>query len=665
MSRKSFKDKPHITNGIKISIKHRDKLYKKYLNNPNDINKAVWRKFRNKTNEVIKKAEQLYYSKQISNHNNNCRELWKTFGKILNKNKIKHNTITTLNINNKIISNKNHIVEEFNKYFCQVGETLASRFDGINNDYANYLSNPAQQSIHLYKISPNEILTQINNLKDSNSTGSDEISTRFIKLSGSILIPALEYLFNLVISKGEYPDSLKIAKVIPIFKSGDPSKTNNYRPISVLCSINKILEKILHKRLTDYLEKFKLLYKYQYGFRKGHSTIHAITEMVDNIKLSMDNNKLTCGIFVDLSTAFNTVNHNILLAKLNHYGIRGTANKLFKSYLSNRKQFVQINEHKSSTQGISCGVPQGSVLGPLLFLLFINDLHICCPSGAVRIFADDTSVFFSCSDIDKLVTKAQEIMMQLHNWFHANKLTLNTNKSNFVIFRSPRHNIINVPEKISFLNTEIVRANQVKYLGLILDENLNWNAHISSVCSKLKRYFKVFYSIRNFLTKQHITTIYYTLIYSHVKYGLSIYGFTNKKNLDKLQKVQNQLLKVLTKKKYRYSTNMLHNDLNILKVNDIKTLEILTFVHNFFSNKLPSAFDNYFTTFADLHSINTRNKNKRLIVANHRTNFGANTVKIKGTILWNNLNVNLRSCNNIKRFRREWKAMVLPYNLIV
>ena len=134
-------------------------------------------------------------------------------------------------------------------------------------------------------------------------------------------------------------------------------------------------------------------------------------------------------------------------------------------------------------------------------------------------------------------------MMQLHNWFHANKLTLNTNKSNFVIFRSPRHNIINVPEKISFLNTEIVRANQVKYLGLILDENLNWNAHISSVCSKLKRYFKVFYSIRNFLTKQHITTIYYTLIYSHVKYALSMYGLTNKKNLDKLQNV-------LAKKRY-------------------------------------------------------------------------------------------------------------------
>ena len=309
------------------------------------------------------------------------------------------------------------------------------------------MNNPAQQSIYLYKITQKEILDQIKNLKESNSTGYDQISSKFIKLSKSILVPALEYIFNLVISEGEYPDSLKIAKVIPIFKSGDPNKTNNYRPISILCSINKILEKILHKRVSDYLEKFKLLYKYQYGFRKGHSTIQAITELADNIKLSMDDNRLTCGIFVDLSKAFDTVNHNILLAKLEHYGIRGNANKLFKSYLTNRKQFVQINEHQSSTQNISCGVPQGSVLGPLLFILFINDLSICCPTGAVRIFADDTSVYFSSSSLDELISMAQVIMEQLHKWFNANKLTLNASKSNFIIFRSPRMKINNIPEK--------------------------------------------------------------------------------------------------------------------------------------------------------------------------------------------------------------------------
>ena len=199
----------------------------------------------------------------------------------------------------------------------------------------------------------------------------------------------------------------------------------------------------------------------------------------------------------------------------------------------------------------------------------------------------------------------------------------------FVIFRSPRMKIDNIPEKISFLNSEIERTNQVKYLGLIFDENLNWNAHITGVCKKLKRNFKTFFAIRNFISKEHIKVIYYTLIYSNIKYGISIYGLGNKNSLDKIQKVQNQLLKVLTNKRYRYSTNILHNDLNILKVNDIKTLETLTFVHNFFSNKLPSVFDNYFTTFASLHSTNTRNNQRCLIIHNHKANLGANTIKVK------------------------------------
>merc|ERR1711954_372892 len=199
---------------------------------------------------------------------------------------------------------------------------------------------------------------------------------------------ALVKIFNLSINTGIYPNSLKIAKVIPIFKSGSKNSVNNYRPISILSTINKIFEKIIYSRLVNYIDKFKLLYKYQFGFRKNHSTEHALIELTDQIKSNIGENKLSCGIFIDLSKAFDTVNHEILLGKLEHYGIKGNTLTLLKSYLSDRKQYVQIEKSKSQTRSISCGVPQGSVLGSLHFVLFINDLPACCPSGKVRIFAD-------------------------------------------------------------------------------------------------------------------------------------------------------------------------------------------------------------------------------------------------------------------------------------
>ena len=232
-------------------------------------------------------------------------------------------------------------------FFSEVETNLAKKFSNDNiKEYKKYLNNPAEQSLLLYKIDINEIKNAISNLKNSNSSSHDEITSKFVKISTPILIPALEKVFNLSISTGLYPSKLKIAKVIPIYKKGDSKSLNNYRPISILSTINKIFEKILHARLIKYIDSFNILYKYQFGFRKNHSTEHALIEIVDQIRLSIDQKQLTCGIFIDLSKAFDTVDHNILLGKLEYYGIRGNALNLFKSYLSNRKQYTVIENNK-------------------------------------------------------------------------------------------------------------------------------------------------------------------------------------------------------------------------------------------------------------------------------------------------------------------------------
>ena len=509
--------------------------------------------------------------------------------------------------------------------------------------------------MYLFPTAENEITDIINSLKNTHSTGYDNFSTKFIKISSSILAPALTKIFNLAIKAGTYPSKLKIAKVIPIFKKGDPTSINNYRPISILSPINKIFEKILYSRLTTYINNSNILYKYQYGFRKNHSTEHALIELTDQIRLARTKNIMTCGIFIDLSKAFDTVNHEILIKKLEYYGIRGIALDLFKSYLSDRKQYVQIDKCKSQTLPITCGVPQGSVLGPLFFILFINDLHKCCPDGKTRLFADDTTIFFHSNSAEDIKSKCKLIMTQLTKWFNANKLTLNSEKSSFTIFKSSKRNIPNLPEQIEFLNQRILRSANIKFLGIILDENLTFNEHVNEVCNKLKRLFHIFYSIRDYLNNNNIKTIYYALVYSRIKYGISVYGQACNNKMKRIQTLQNQLLKVLAGKEYRFSTDKLHVELELLKIKDIKEQEILAFVHNFFSNKLPAVFDGYFKTLASIHNRNTRHGNDLIKITGHDTDIEGLSIKIQGAKLWNKMNSDLKKIPKVKKFKKEYK----------
>ena len=293
----------------------------------------------------------------------------------------------------------------------------------------------------------------------------------------------------------------------------------------------------------------------------------ALIEIINNIKTAIDDDKFVCGIFLDLTKAFDTVNHQILLDKLHHYGVRGQTNDLFKSYLSNRKQYVKIGKSESSYQSINCGVPQGSVLGPLLFLIYVNDIANQSPLGNIRLFADDTNAFVEHENLEQLYENSKIIIEYLYKWFNANKLTVNSSKSSFTIFTTNHiRNTNHFPDNITINNERILISSSTKYLGVTIDQELSWKEHIQELCNKLKGMFSVFYNIRKYLTLDHIKTIYYALIYSRIKYGLVVYGTASNGILEKIQVLQNQLLKVLTGKPYLYGTNKLHNDLKLIKV---------------------------------------------------------------------------------------------------
>ena len=503
LSRKKFKDKPWITNGIKVSIRHRNKLYKRYIENRTVTNEQNWKKFRNKVTDCIRTAETHYYRTILTEHGNNCQNLWKIFGKMIKKNRNKVN-IDKLKVGNQLVNNPKQITESFNNFFTNVGNNLAQSLESSDeNAYKNYLGNPIQETLNLTETNPDETQKLIERINPKKSTGSDDLPGKFLIISAPIVAGPISKLFNLAIFTGEYPNALKIAKVLPIYKKGEHTDMNNYRPISILTQINKIFEQLLCNQMKAFFNNHDIFYKYQYGFRENHSTEQALIELTDRIKLSIDNKELACGIFIDLRKAFDTVNHKILIEKLKHVGVRGIPNQLINSYLTNRSQYIQLNNTKSDLMPINYGVPQGSVLGPLLFTIYINDLANCCQDGKVRIFADDTAVYFTCMNTEQLLTLGKSIMEGLDTWFKANLLTLNTDKSYFCIFRSSKRLVQNMPEEIEFNNKFIKRKSSVKYLGVILDEYLDWNEHISEVCKSLKKYFSIYYNIKKYLTLEH------------------------------------------------------------------------------------------------------------------------------------------------------------------
>ena len=676
LSNKEIKleQKPWISPNLRKMIRIRNKLFYRKKRQKNNFNvNRLYNLFRNRVVRECKKAKKTYFTNYFQENSKNIKKQWDGIRSIINMNKNKLTTINELKIENHSINNPKLIAEELNKFFTNIGPNTEKDLPKIPIiQPEKYLSERIQFDFLVAHVSNEEILGIIKDL-DNSATGPISIPINLLKLIPDLILIPLCRIINNSFQSGIFPDPLKISKVIPIHKEGPTDDLNNYRPISLLSIFDKIIEKAMHKRLYSFLEQHNILYKNQFGFRKNNSTTYALIDLTEQIKESIDSKKHCCGVFIDIRKAFDTVNHNILLNKLEHYGVRGTELNWFSSYLSNRFQFVELNGMSSSLRKLTCGIPQGSCLGPLLFLIYINDLPNTSKLLNFHLFADDTHIYHESSTLKSLELVMNKELKKISTWLIVNRLSLNVKKTNFVLFH-PFNKPLKQNITLKINNKAIKEVKYIRYLGVLLDSTLTWKHHILKVTKTLSKFCGLFYKIRPYVTIKILKMLYNSLIYSQLTYGAEVWTLAANSLLNSIFIIQKRLVRIMTfndrrGENFQYPhSDPLFKRLDILKIYDIHKLGLCKFIYKYFHMIIPSNFHNWFTLVSQVHNYNTRmnynsetsnNTNTLYVPFRRTTYYGLKQFKVQASKLWNDLPQLIKQKSTLLQFSNELKSFLI------
>ena len=549
--------------------KAKRRAYLRFLRNKDSESQLAYHKIRNHYERVIKTKKSHYYQKRLDSSRNDLKRTWGVINDIIGKKiSISPNCVKT---NDKLLTDPLEMAESFNDHFSSIASKLRAKLDLPHSSTllkSKSISSKISSSFFFTPTTPYEVKKMISIIKSKSSCGLDEFPTKLLRYLPNSTLDLLAHLFNLSLSTGNYISVFKVAKVTPVYKNGNAQVVSNYRPISVLSAFSKILEKLIHNRILSFLDQNNILSKLQFGFRPTFSTQLACSYLSSKISDLFNNNLLVLAIFLDLTKAFDTLDHDILLSKLSNYGFRGVVNDWFRSYLCDRQQKVRINDKYSNFKPISYGIPQGSTLGPLLFLIYINDIFQGLRYETI-LYADDATILIHSKSLSNLFSAANDSLNEVHNNLLINKLTLNVSKTKFMVLTPQPHRLVRNPYYvISVNNVPISEVNSFRFLGTIFSNNFNWKSHIESIRSKLRTCLGIIYKARDHLNKNCLMSIFHSLASTHLNYCITTWCNTNSSKIPQLQSLCNRILRLIFRRHSHDNIDDIYKKYALLKIRD-------------------------------------------------------------------------------------------------
>ena len=648
------KNVPWITNEVKVQMRERDKCKKRAVSSGKSKDWNQYKILKNKVTSTMRRLKKDYVQNSIAANSGNSGEMWKSLRSIV-PNKCCDSDIPTLKVDDQVINDPGKLAKSFNDYFAGIVRDLKS-VHSFKGNFRKFIKKRTNNMFNFTQVSENDVTDIINNIPSNKATGLDGISARIVKMAAPYISLPLTHIINLSLCTGSIPQDWKCAKIVPVFKKGCRTERANYRPISVLPVLSKVIERIVHKQTMDYLCRNLLLFSKQSGFRKSHSTTTALLNLTEDLLNGMDKGLVTGFVALDLKRAFDTVDHGILIEKLRMYGFNEASVLWFMNYLRGRTQCTCVNGSLSPLSEVEFGVPQGSILGPMLFLLFINDISESVKHCQLSLYANDTCLYVSSLDPYHIEKCINQDLKTIASWLSANNLILNASKTEYIMIGSRKKlkDFHDCGVKFHINGNYLNEVYHCKYLGVVLDPNLTWNLHVEHIRCKVIKNMFLFRKARPFIDQNVAKTLYYTIIQSHLDYCSPVWSNAANNVLKKLHVLQKRALRIVLKSDFSTRSSDLYHMTYVdpIDLRWKKTNVLLLFKAMHLQN-MPSYLSSRIQMKSNPYML--RNSISQILLPKPKTGFLKRSFTYTSSKIFNSLPLETRQICDINNFTRSIK----------